>query len=215
VEGRPLDDAQLVERARHGDIEAYEELVQRHSSIAHRTAVLFAGSAEADDATQEAFVKAYRALGRFRAGSDFRPWLLRIVANEAKNRRRSAVRRSGLALRAATRRPSGDAAPSPEEAALLGERRRGLLDAVGRLPDKDRAVVTCRYLLDLSEAETAEVLGWPRGSVKSRLSRALDRLRMDLGATARPAGEPPGSPGRSDPSGPAGPSGPEAVTRRA
>jgi RNA polymerase sigma factor (sigma-70 family) len=203
VEGRPLDDAQLVERARHGDIEAYEELVQRHSSIAHRTAVLFAGPADADDATQEAFVKAYRALDRFRSGAEFRPWLLRIVANEAKNRRRSAVRRSGLAVRAASRRPSGDAAPSPEEAVLVDERRMALLDAVGRLPEKDRAVVTCRYLLDLSEAETSEVLGWPRGSVKSRLSRALDRLRLDLGSPVRPA-----TPGP-------GPWGPEAVTRRA
>lgn len=206
MEGRPLDDAQLVERARHGDIEAYEELVQRHSSIAHRTAVVFAGPSEADDATQEAFVKAYRALDRFRPGAEFRPWLLRIVANEAKNRRRSSVRRTGLAVRAAARRPSGDAAPSPEEAVLLDERRRSLLDAVGRLSDKDRAVVTCRYFLDLSEAETSEVLGWPKGSVKSRLSRALDRLRLDLGTTARPAGIGFGG-------GPGG-AGPEAVTRR-
>ena len=198
MEGRPLDDAQLVERARHGDIQAYEILVQRHSSIAHRTAALFAGPAEADDATQEAFVKAHRALDRFRPGAEFRPWLLRIVANEAKNRRRSAVRRSGLALRVAGRRPSGDAAPSPEEAALVDERRQALLDAVVRLPEKDRAVVTCRYLLDLSEAETAEVLGWPKGSVKSRLSRALDRLRLDLG-----------------PRGVGGTPGPEAVSGRA
>lgn len=204
MEGRPLDDAQLVERARHGNIDAYEELVQRHSSIAHRTAALFAGPAEADDATQEAFVKAYRALDRFRPGAEFRPWLLRIVANEAKNRRRSAVRRSGLAVRAAGR-PSGDAAPSPEEAALLGERREALLAAVCRLPEKDRAVVTCRYLLDLSEAETSEVLGWPKGSVKSRLSRALDRLRLDLGPSV----------GRADPAGVAGAAASKAVSRRA
>jgi RNA polymerase sigma-70 factor (ECF subfamily) len=195
VEGRPLDDAQLVERARHGNIEAYEELVQRHSSIAHRTAALFAGPAEADDATQEAFVKAYRALDRFRPGAEFRPWLLRIVANEAKNRRRSAVRRSDLAVRAATGRPSGDAAPSPEEAALREERREALLAAVGRLPEKDRAVVACRYFLDLSEAETSEVLGWPRGSVKSRLSRALDRLRLDLGSSPLPGTPSPGGAG--------------------
>jgi RNA polymerase sigma factor (sigma-70 family) len=183
VEGRPLDDAQLVERARHGDIEAYEELVQRHSAIAHRTAVLFAGTAEADDASQEAFVKAYRALDRFRAGAEFRPWLLRIVANEAKNRRRSAVRRSGLAIRAAGRRPSGDAAPSPEETVLVEERRQDLLAALGTLPDADRDVIACRYLLGLSEAETASALGCARGTVKSRLSRALARLRLVLTAT--------------------------------
>jgi len=105
------------------------------------------------------------------------------VANEARNRRRSANRQAGLALRAGVlgSRPSGDAAPSPEEAALAGERRRVLLAAVNGLSEPDRLVVTCRYFLDLSEAETAEVLGWPKGSVKSRLSRALVRLRVAAG----------------------------------
>ena len=126
------------------------------------------------------FVKAYRALWRFRAGADFKPWLLRIVANEARNRRRSAGRRSALALRAA-QEPSGEAAPSPEATLLGAERREQLIDALNRLGEQDREAIACRYFLDLSEAETAAALGVRPGTVKSRLSRALERLRAELG----------------------------------
>ena len=171
----------LVERARAGDVAAYEELVRRHQDIAFRTAVLLAGgAAEAEDAVQEAFVKAHRALGRFRADAPFRPWLLVIVANEARNRRRSAARRQSLALRLAEDRPAGEAAPSPEAAVLDHERRAELLAALERLRPEDREVIGCRYLLELSEAETAEVLRCPKGTVKSRLSRALERLRTAM-----------------------------------
>src|SRR4249919_3932078 len=134
VVGRPLDDRELVARARRGDADAYEELVLAYQGIALRTAYLFAGNAaDAEEAAQDAFVKAYRALWRFRHGAPFRPWLLRIVANEARNRRRSAGRRAALALRAA-QVPSGEAAPSPEAALLGAERREELLAALNRLP---------------------------------------------------------------------------------
>jgi RNA polymerase sigma factor (sigma-70 family) len=181
VEGRPLDDRQLVEHAQQGDVAAYEELVSRYQGVAYRVAAFAAGTADADDVVQDAFVKAYRSLARFRPDAPFRPWLLRIVTNESSNRRRSSGRRAGLVERAANVRPSGNAAPSPEEAALGSERRAELRAALDALPDNFRLVVTCRYLVDLSEAETAEVLGWPRGTVKSRLARALDRLRAALG----------------------------------
>jgi RNA polymerase sigma factor (sigma-70 family) len=181
VVGRPLTDADLVARAKTGDASAYEELVRMHQGIAFRTAYLIAGNAaDAEEAAVDGFVKAHRALGRFRAGAPFRPWLLHIVANEARNRRRSAGRRAALALRAAEDVASGDAAPSPETALLSSERRAELLAAVGRLPEKDRLAVACRYFLDLSEEETAAALGWRRGTVKSRLSRALVRLRAEL-----------------------------------
>jgi RNA polymerase sigma-70 factor, ECF subfamily len=159
---------------------AYEELVRRHQDIARRTAHLIAPPAEADDAAQEAFVKAWIALPRFRAGAPFRPWLLRIVANEARNRRRSAGRRESLAGRAFAQRPSGDAAPSPEVAALRSERRATLLEALDSLRDEDRDIVAARYLLDLSEREAAEALGIPIGTAKSRLARSLRRLRAQL-----------------------------------
>jgi RNA polymerase sigma-70 factor (ECF subfamily) len=180
VEGRPLDDAELLARARRGDVHAYGELVDRYRQMAFRTAyVITRSSADAEDAAQEAFVKAYYALGRFRDDAPFRPWLLRIVTNEALNRRRSASRREAVALRLADRRP-GDAAPSPEAAALEGELRQAVLAAVERLPERDRLVIAYRYFLDLGEAETAYALGVRPGTVKSRLSRALARLRAQI-----------------------------------
>ena len=152
-----------------------------HQGIAVRVAYLVAGDrGDAEDAAQEAFVKAYRALGRFRAGAPFRPWLLRIVANEARNRRRGTGRRTQYELRAAHTEPSGDAAPSPEAHVLGGERRDALLAAVNGLREEERLVVACRYFLDLSEADTAAALGIRRGTVKSRLSRALARLREEV-----------------------------------
>ena len=178
MEGRPLDEHHLIERARRGDEEAYAELVHAYEGIAFRTAFLLTRSAaDAEDAAQDAFVKAWRALGRFRAGAPFKPWLLRIVANEADNRRRSSGRRADLALRAAREGSSGDAAPFPEAGLLGAERRDALLAAVNALPDDQRAVVSLRYFVGLSEEETAEVLAVPRGTVKSRTARALDRLR--------------------------------------
>jgi len=181
VGSRPPDEETLVARAKRGETTAYEELVRMHQGIAFRVALVAAGDrGDAEEAAQDAFVKAYRSLGRFREGSPFRPWLLRIVANEARNRRRSAGRRVGLALRAAAA-VSGDAAPSPETAAVAHERRAELLDGLARLDERDRDVLVHRFLLELGEEETAAALGVRRGTVKSRTSRALDRLRELVG----------------------------------
>ena len=180
--GRPLEEKELVDRAKRGDHRAYGELVHAYQGIAFRTAYLVVrNAAEAEDAAQEGFVKAFRALGRFRTGEPFRPWLLKIVANEARNRRRASVRRDALTLRATTESSSGEAAPSPEAALLDSERREGLVAAVDALPEPQRLVIACRYFLDLSEEETAAVLGVRRGTVKSRTARALDRLRETYG----------------------------------
>ena len=178
---RPLTDTDLVAQAQRGDERAYQALVEEHQTIAFRTAFLITGStAEAEDAVEDGFVKAYYALGRFRPDAPFRPWVLRIVANEARNRRRSAGRRERLVLRAAEEPPSGGAVPSPEAALLASEQRSQLLEAVNELREEDRLGIACRYFLDLSEEETAAALGWRRGTVKSRLSRSLDRLRTRL-----------------------------------
>lgn len=150
--------------------------MRQHAQVAQRTAVLLGAGSEADDVVQESFVKAYRALGTFRGGSAFRPWLLRIVANETRNLHRSRSRRWRREEQAAI----PDSVLDPADAAVSTERRRELLDAVQTLPEHYRLVVTCRYLLDLDEQETATVLGWPRGTVKSRLHRALGRLRTQL-----------------------------------
>ena len=178
---RPLVEEQLVERARRGDAAAFEELVVAYQGLAFRTAYLIArNAADAEEAAQDGFVKAFRALGRFRPGAPFRPWLLAIVANEARNRRRSAGRRASLALRAAGEVRPGDAAPSPEAALLAGEGRERLLAAVESLREEERDVVACRYFLELSEQETAAALGLRVGTVKSRTHRALARLQEAL-----------------------------------
>ena len=177
MEDRPPTE-ELVARAKRGDLDAYEEIVRRHQSIAFRTAWLITGSvADAEEAAQDGFLKAHGALARFREGAPLRPWLLTIVANEARNRARSAGRRERLALRVAEERRPGGAVPSPEAALLDSERRDELLTALAGLPDHDRQVIACRYFLDLSEEETAAALGCRRGTVKSRLARALGRLR--------------------------------------
>jgi len=173
-----LDDAELVTRARAGDLEAYELLVARHTASAYRTAVLLGAGPDAEDVIQEAFVKGHRSLSRYRGESSFRSWLLAIVANETRNLHRSRGRRDGLVLRAAAAHPvsetTGDVAV---EAILAGERRAALVQALRRLPVRDREVIVCRFFLDLSEDETVTMLGWPRGTVKSRTARALVKLR--------------------------------------
>ncbi len=178
MEGRPADDSVLIARAQRGDAAAYEEIVLRYQQIAFRTAYVITGSsADAEDAAQEAFIKAYRALDRFRLGAEIRPWLLRIVANEARNRVRSSGRRHQLELRLTEGFRPGDAAPSPEAVAVAADERRRLLAIVNALSEEDRLVIASRYFLQLSGEETAATLGIPEGTVKSRLSRALARLR--------------------------------------
>ena len=152
-----------------------------YQEVAFRTAYLITGDAsEAEEATQEAFVKAYRALGRFRSGAPFRPWLLAIVANEARNQRRAAARRAGLFLRVAREGAPGSSLSSPEAAVLASERRDELLEGLGGLREEARLVIACRYFLGLSEEETAAALGCARGTVKSRLSRAIKSLRVEI-----------------------------------
>lgn len=170
-------DRALVLRAKQGDTSAFGQLVHRHQQAARRVAYTVAGS-DADDVVQEAFVKAYRNLHRFDDARPFRPWVLRIVANEASNARRSAGRRTYLALRTTT--TATDATASPEDELVTDERRRLLADAVASLPEADRLVIAYRWFAGLTEAEMAAALKCRPGTVKSRLSRAHDRLRAAL-----------------------------------
>jgi RNA polymerase sigma factor (sigma-70 family) len=179
---RALTEAELLARAQSGDEDAYAALVRAHQELAFRTAVLITqDAAEAEEAAQDAFLKAWRALGRFRRDAPFRPWLLAIVANEARNRRRAAGRRTALSLRLPR---GGERAPSAEAVAVAAGERTDLLGALGRLRVDDRLVLGCRYLLELSEAETAAALGVRVGTVKSRTARALGRLRGEVGDAA-------------------------------
>ncbi|MGX1505569.1 UNVERIFIED_CONTAM: RNA polymerase sigma factor (sigma-70 family) [Streptomyces graminofaciens] len=180
-EGGRLVDAEgaAIARVRAGEPEAYAELVRAHTAAALRAAVAFGAGADAEDVVQSAFLKAYQALGRFREGAAFRPWLLRIVANETRNTVRSAVRLRAIAGREALLlgpEPLIPESADPALAAVARERRGVLLAALAELTEEQRQVVTYRYLLEMHEAETAEAIGCPRGTVKSRLNRALARL---------------------------------------
>src|SRR6478609_3018333 len=167
-------DAELVARARTGDVDAFTTLVGRYRLPAVRLAYGIAGN-EAEDAVQDAFVKAFRKLSTFRSGAAFRPWLFTIVANESRNRRRSVTRRASLELRV-RQQPVATGAAS-DTLAIDHEQRRRLVAAVSNLPDRYREVVALRYFAGLSEHETAEVLSCPLGTAKSRLFRALEVLR--------------------------------------
>ena len=179
MEARPLDDTALIRAAQGGDVAAYEEVVRRHQDVAFRCAYLVLRDADdANDVTQDAFIRAFAALPKFRSDAAFRPWLLAIVGNQARNHRRARGRREALALRAADQ-PQRSVA-SAEAAALSAERRAQLLAAIEGLREEDRQVITLRWFAGLNEAEMASLLGRPAGTVKSRLSRAMQRLRVAL-----------------------------------
>ncbi|OPG01381.1 siderophore-interacting protein [Streptomyces sp. GKU 895] len=169
----------MIARVRAGEPEAYAELVRAHTGIALRAAAALGAGADAEDVVQQAFVKAYCALGRFKEGASFRPWLLSIVANETRNTVRTAARQRTLAGREAAlveAEPLIPESADPAARALATERRAALQSALEKLSEEHRLVVTYRYLLDMDEPETAQALGWPRGTVKSRLNRALRKL---------------------------------------
>lgn len=177
-----MSDRDLVEQARQGDGRAYESLVRQYQDLAFRTAFLITGEAlDAEDATQSAFLKAYFHLSRFRTDAPFRPWILQIVANEAKNARRARQRHL---LRASDGANAADMAtpdPGTELQLIARERSAWLVAHINAMSEVDRQVIYCRYALDLTEAEMAIVLGCAQGTVKSRLHRAIGRLRDRLG----------------------------------
>ena len=178
----PEADRELIVRAQRGDLAAYGELVRRHQRDARRTAAAIGGVDLADDCAQEAFVRAHRALPGFQPDAPFRPWLLTIVVNVTRNHQRAAHRWPRGAVRSFEDRSHGPdrVTRAAEDDVLAADRAVRLRGALASLPIRQREVVTCRYLLDLTEHETAQVLGIPPGTVKSRLSRALDRLQAQL-----------------------------------
>ncbi len=149
--------------------------MRRYQEAAFRAAFLVLhDAAEAEDAAQEAFVKAYRALHRFRPGSAFRPWLLRIVMNQALTMAKGRSRRAAAAEKLGRRQPFSY---SIDETVIDRERARLMSAALQALGEQERAIIYLRYFLSLSEKELAQYLGCPPGTVKSRLHRALEKLR--------------------------------------
>lgn len=177
-----------MRRAGSGDADAFGELLARHRTSALRVATVVLGtSTGADDAVQDADVRAWRARATIDAARGFRSWYLRVVANAARNGRRAGRRRAALDLRDAGRSMTS-AEPDPSDRAVTDSERRAVIAAVNRLGRDDRLVIALRHFEQLAEHEMAEVLGCAPGTVKSRLSRAMARLRCELD-DARPRGQ--------------------------
>jgi len=171
-----VSEPDLIRSARAGDAAAWEQLIISHQEAVFRLAYLMLGDpAEAQDAAQEAFIRAARALPRFDESRPLRPWLLKIVSNQARNHRRAAGRYVAAVRRALLAEPEKVIHPAAEQAARSDA--HDLWAAVRRLESKDQEIVYLRYFLELPVTETASALGVPEGTVKSRLSRALARLR--------------------------------------
>jgi RNA polymerase sigma-70 factor (ECF subfamily) len=169
----------LLAAAAAGDGEAYGRLIRPYEHIAYRVAAAVAGSAvDGQEAVQNAYLKAYRSLGRFRRGAPFRPWLLQIVVNEARNVRRSEARHVRLAARAGEQ--AAAPAPASDETAAAREELESVLAGLARLHERDRVVLALRYFADLADRDAAAVVGITEGTYRVRVLRALRRLRATL-----------------------------------
>lgn len=171
-------ESEIIERARQGDEAASNLLVERHRDAVFRLAYLMLGNAaDAEDVAQEAFIQAFRTLDRFDVARPLRPWLLRITANRARNRRRAIGRYWG-ALQRFARQYAGETVSDVE---IQNERQAeayALWRAVRQLRVSEQEVIYLRYFLELSVDETATVLDVQPGTVKSRMHRALRQLRL-------------------------------------
>jgi RNA polymerase sigma-70 factor (ECF subfamily) len=177
-----VDESGLIELARGGDAPAFEELVRRHADRLYGVVLRFsAGPEEAEDITQEAFLRAWRSIGRFQGRSQFFTWLYRIGINEAK--RRHERKPPTEAVSSDEDSPLEDApdwSESPERRAQQRDTRVVLERAVRALPFKYRAPLILRDVEGLSTAEAAEVMGLREAAFKSRLHRARLRVRRAL-----------------------------------
>jgi RNA polymerase sigma-70 factor (ECF subfamily) len=168
----------LIRRAQRGEIAAFDALMRAYETLAFRAAYLITrDEPDAADAAQEAFVRAYRALGSFKLGEPFRPWLMRIVTNQALNRIQAIKRRTSMTERYAKAVDEATEVPNAQRALETREQNELLMRAVGKLKPEEQALITLRYFLELPEVEVAQTLHIPQGTVKSRLHRTLAKLR--------------------------------------
>jgi RNA polymerase sigma-70 factor, ECF subfamily len=180
-----LSDTELVERIRSGDARAMEALMRRHNRLAYRTArAILRDDAEAEDAVQEAYIRAYRALESFRGESKLSTWLVRIVANEALMRRRRMSRSAVIVPMEAgmaenTHTEAAEEA-GPEMETLRGQMRELLEAKIDQLPDGYRSVFVLRGVEELSVEKTAAALDIPEATVRTRYFRAKSLLRESL-----------------------------------
>ncbi len=188
-----LDDASLVERVRSRDTGAWEALMRRHNRRLYRVArSMLRDAAEAEDALQEAYLSAYRAMGAFRAEASLPTWLTRIVVNECMTRLRRQARRDNIVSIVAQHAwlkqeadPMAEEPPAVDEEtpdrALVRAQVRALLERkIDELPQEFRAVFVMRTIEELSVEETAQCLGIPQATVRTRHFRARSLLRESL-----------------------------------
>lgn len=163
----------LIGKAKGGDRGAFHELVVRYQEQAFRAAYLVLRDAgEAEDAAQEAFIKAFAALPRFRDERPFKPWILKIAINQALTMLKKRRRHAEVPLDASAEVPGCGI----DETVMGRERAATLSSALRQLKEKERTIIYLRYFLNLSERELAEYLSCPAGTVKSRLHRAVTKL---------------------------------------
>jgi RNA polymerase sigma-70 factor, ECF subfamily len=188
-------EVQLSQNVAHGDPRAFEQLMRSHNRMLFRTArAILRDDAEAEDALQEAYLRAYCSIGEFRDEAKLSTWLVRIVANEALARRRKAARRAEIVPIRAGDIPERELelqedAASPDGPAELAERSdvRRLLEAkIDGLSDPFRAVFMLRAVEELSVAETAAALSLPEATVRTRFFRARRQLRAALSPDIEP-----------------------------
>ncbi len=171
-------DAAVILRAQQGDPDAFAELVRMYEETAFRVAYLIVrDEAEARDVAQDAFVHAYQGLKRFDVGKPLQPWLMRIVTNQALNSVRARRRRTSMNERYERTVETRTTAAATEDEIEAAEQARRVWQAVGELSPEDQTLLYLRYFLHGSERETAQAIDRPAGTVKSRLHRALRRLR--------------------------------------
>lgn len=170
----------LIKRARAGDTQAFRALVEEYAELTGRLAETFLGASRgaAEDALQEAWLDAWRNLGRFQSGKPFRPWICKLVVNRC----RMALRRGHFNM---VPLDSLDlyALPAVEDATgpvLQAETRAELREALAELPPENRQILELRYFVGLEVNEIAAVVGIPAGTVKSKLFRSLEKLRKNL-----------------------------------
>jgi RNA polymerase sigma-70 factor, ECF subfamily len=188
--GKDLSDAEIARRIALGDREAFELLMRRYNQTLYRTArSILRDDAEAEDAVQEAYLLAYRAIGAFRGDAKLSTWLIRIVVNEAIARSRKRSRRAQIIQLSGEPEADAHAAEvtmseatteQPEHAALRAETRRLLEAKIDALPDVFRTVFVLRALEELTVEETAASLGIPVATVRTRYFRAKGLLREAL-----------------------------------
>lgn len=170
-----MEESTLVRHAASGDLAAWETLMLTHQDAVFRYAYLLLGDPDdAEDIAQETFLRAWKHLKRFDAMRPLRPWLLSIANNLASNRRRSAGRYFAALMRAFR---DDSTTTAIEDGSAKNLDAVALRNAVQKLSPADRQIIYLRYFLDLPVSETAQVLQVAEGTVKSKLSRALEKLR--------------------------------------